>query len=181
MKTMKHRQAERLVNRVTRRLRFGMNAQRGFTLIELLVVIIIIAVLCTIAIPTFLGQRQHAHDAAAYSMVRNALTAMQGAFVDTGDYTKITTADLRAIEPSIMFVDGGGDLVGTNPAWMSDAIPANAADRQVAFFAQSKTVADLACVSASGNRFGIQVDTVTIGQSGYVKVKVVEGTTQLGW
>jgi prepilin-type N-terminal cleavage/methylation domain-containing protein len=181
MKTMKHKQAESVVNRVTRRLRFGMNAQRGFTLIELLVVIIIIAILCAIAIPTFLGQRQRAQDAAAYTLVRNALTALQGAFVDTVDYTKITAATLRAIEPSINFVDGGGDLVSTDPAWMSDAIPANAANNQVAFFPQSKTVADLACVSASGNRFGIQLDTVHISGSGYVKVKVVEGTTQLGW
>jgi len=181
MKTMKHKQAERVVNRVTRRLRFGMNTQRGFTLIELLVVIIIIAILCTIAIPTFLGQRQHAQDAAAYTLVRNALTALQGAFVDTVDYTKITAADLQTIEPSIHFVDGGGDLVSTGPAWMSATIPANAANNQVAFFAQSKTVADLACVSASGNRFGLQVDTVNTGNSGYVKVKVVEGTTNLGW
>ena len=179
--TIKHKQAERMVNRVTRRLRHGMNTERGFTLIELLVVIIIIAILCTIAIPTFLGQRQHAQDAAAYTLVRNALTALQGAFVDTGDYTKITTASLQGMEPGIKFVDGGGDLVTTDPAWVSDAVPANAASNQVAFSAQSKTVADLACVSASGNRFGIQVDTVHVDDSGYVKVKVVEGTTSLGW
>ena len=158
-----------------------MNAQRGFTLIELLVVIIIIAILCTIAIPTFLGQRQRAQDAAAYTLVRNALTALQGAFVDTTDYTKITAADLQAIEPSIHFVDGGGDLVSTAPPWMSATIPATAVNNQVAFFPQSKTVADLACVSASGNRFGIQVDTVSVGNNGYVKVKVVEGTTGIGW
>ena len=181
MKTMKHMQAERVVSGVTRRLRFGTNTQHGFTLIELLVVIIIIAVLCTIAIPTFLGQRQHAQDAAAYTLVRNALTALQGAFVDTGDYTKVTTASLHAMEPGINFVDGAADLVSTEPAWMSDAVPANAANNQVAFFPESKTVADLACVSASGNRFGIQVDTVSIGNSGYVKVKVVEGTVGIGW
>ncbi len=74
------------VIRITTRLRHGSRGQAGFTLIELLVVIIIIAVLATIAIPTFMGQRQHAQDAAAYSLVRNALTALQGAFVDTGDY-----------------------------------------------------------------------------------------------
>jgi type IV pilus assembly protein PilA len=39
-----------------------MKSEKGFTLIELLVVIIIIAILAAIAIPTFLGQRQKAHD-----------------------------------------------------------------------------------------------------------------------
>ena len=49
------------------RLRKRMKGEKGFTLIELLVVIIIIAILAAIAIPTFLGQRQKAQDAAAKS------------------------------------------------------------------------------------------------------------------
>ena len=164
-----------------RRLRFGMDSQRGFTLIELLVVIIIIAILATIAIPTFMGQRQHAHDAAAYSMVRNALTALQGAFTDTGDYRTISAADLRAIEPSINFVDGGEDLVSTSPAWINATVAADATNHEVAYYPQSKTVADLMSVSSSGNRFGIQVDTVSVNNTGYVKVKVIEGSAGIGW
>ncbi len=38
------------------------------------------------------------------------------------------------------------------------------------------TVADLASVSASGNTFGIQIDTVSLNESGYAKVKLIEGT-----
>jgi prepilin-type N-terminal cleavage/methylation domain-containing protein len=105
MKSIDCTQGAKRVGRITARLRAGARDQAGFTLIELLVVIIIIAVLATIAIPTFVGQRTHAQDAAAYSLVRNALTALQGAFADTGDYTRVTAADLSSIEPGIDWVE----------------------------------------------------------------------------
>lgn len=155
--------------------------EAGFTLIELLVVIIILAVLATVGIPTFLGQRQRAHDAAAYTLVRNALTALQAALVDTGDYTLVTTDHLASIEPSIVWVESGEDLVSTAPAWIAEDVGAEAKANEVAFYLQSKTVADLASVSESGNIFGIQVDTVDVSETGYVKVKLIEGETSLGW
>ncbi len=82
-----------------------MKGEKGFTLIELLVVIIIIAILAAIAIPTFLGQRSKAQDASAKSLVRNAMTAMESAYVDSRTYDPTTVdADvLNAIEPSITF------------------------------------------------------------------------------
>ncbi|NLT34690.1 MAG: prepilin-type N-terminal cleavage/methylation domain-containing protein [Gaiellales bacterium] len=80
-----------------------MRGEGGFTLIELLVVIIIIAILAAIAIPTFLGQRQKAQDAAAKSLVRNAMTAVESAYVDTRDFGEVDADILLAIEPSIVF------------------------------------------------------------------------------
>lgn len=181
MRTHDEKQATIVAGRLSRRLKAGTRGRAGFTLIELLVVIIIIAVLATIAIPTFLGQRQNAHDAAAYTLVRNALTAMQAALVDTGDYRLVTPALLVSIEPSISWIESDEDLVGTSPAWISGSLAAEAEENEVAFYLESKAKADLASVSASGNSFGIQVDTVNILETGYVKVKVVEGTTLLGW
>jgi type IV pilus assembly protein PilA len=181
MTALTEERAKNLGARIVHRLRHGLRHQRGFTLIELLVVIIIIAILCAIAIPTFLGQRQHAQDSAAFSLVRNALTALQGAFVDTGDYREVTTADLNAIEPSIDFVDGAGGLVTVDPASMDPTITAEARLNQVAFYADSKNSADLASKSESGNLFGIQVDSLNVNETGYVKVKVIEGTVGLGW
>ena len=173
------------VIRITTRLRNGSRGQGGFTLIELLVVIIIIAVLATIAVPTFMGQRQKAQDAAAYTLVRNALTALQGAFVDIGDYEQITEADLEEIEPAIDWVMSDADLVSidvsADSAWISDAVGAAAVANQVAFFGEDHSVADLASVSASGNTFGIQLNTVSLNETGYAKVKVIDGEPGIGW
>lgn len=175
------RRTDRIATRIVRRLSRGFRESAGFTLIELLVVIIIIAVLASIAIPTFMGQRMHAQDAAAYTLVRNALTAMQGAFVDTGDYTAITEAELESIEPGIDWVMSSDDLVTTAPAWISGTVGADARANQVAFYPESAQVADLASVSESGNSFGIQVNTLILNETGYVKVKVIDGSADLGW
>ena len=173
--------SESLRGRWIRRLRLGMESRKGFTLIELLVVIIIIAILASIAIPTFMGQRQHAQDAVAYSLVRNALTAIQGAFVDTQDYTKLTAAGLHAVEPSIVFVGAGGSIVSTSPAGISNGITASASNREVAFYAETPHTIDVASKSDSGNMFGLQVDSLNVLNTGYVKVKVIDGSAGLGW
>jgi type IV pilus assembly protein PilA len=155
--------------------------QQGFTLVELLIVIIVIAILCAIAIPTFLGQRERANDTAAYSLVRNGLTVLQTAFVDTGDYLEIDTDMLNSIDTTIEWIDNGEDLVSTSPPGITPAVGAEAKSHQLAVCLQSSEVADIATESASGNWFGLQVDTVNLGENGYVKVKQVDGSADLGW
>jgi type IV pilus assembly protein PilA len=181
MNTDKEERTESVRARLIRRLRFGLQGRRGFTIIELLVVIIIIAILTTIAIPTYMGQREHAQDAAAYSLVRDSLTAVQGAFIDTNDYSDLTASGLNSFEPSIHFVQGGSPIVDTSPAAISGAITAAARNHEVQFYAESANVIELATRSDSGNLFGIRVNAIDLSNSGYVKVKVVDGSAGLGW
>src|SRR5579863_10500226 len=83
--------------------------EQGFTLIELMVVVLIIAILIAIAIPTFLGARQKAQDRAAQSDLRNALTTVKTAYVDSQSYAADASANAWAsIEPSLAWVSAGG-------------------------------------------------------------------------
>ena len=88
---------------------------------------------------------------------------------------------LNEIETTITFIEAPGDLVDTSPPGIAAGAEADAREGEVLFYAQSATVMDIASQSESGNWFGIQVDGLNLDETGYVKVKVVDGSADLGW
>ena len=138
-------------------IRKRMKGEKGFTLIELLVVIIIIAILAAIAIPTFLGQRQKAQDAAAKSLVRNSMTAIESGYVDARTFDPtvagMQVADLQAIEPSIKF------LILAN----AGTAPTATASTNTVNYTGTATTYEVGTVSASGKTFGVGVNKAAGG------------------
>ncbi len=84
--------------------------EAGFALIDLLLVIIVIAILATIAVPSYIGSRERAEDAAASANVREAVPAVEAYYADHGTYAKaspaLTPEHLRATYDAGVAVDG---------------------------------------------------------------------------
>jgi type IV pilus assembly protein PilA len=78
----------------------------AFSLIELLVVLIIIGILAAIAIASFTGQQNKAHDADAKAGARSAQLAMETYFVDHKSYAGATVSDLQSVQPSLADAPG---------------------------------------------------------------------------
>lgn len=157
-------------------------ASTGFTLVEVLVVIIIVAILAAIAIPSYFKYRENAMDSAAINLVRNGLTVVQSALADNGSYEGITEAQLESIENNMDWIECSENIVtvGATPG-ISDATLARAQEGEIVYFLESRNRIDLASRSESGGWFGMQVDIVSQTDTGYIKVKVIEGTAEEGW
>jgi type IV pilus assembly protein PilA len=88
-----------------RRRRLHPGGEEGFTLVELIVVVVILGVLVTIAVPTFLGARNRAQDSAAKASIRTAFTAGRIIFSTTDSYAAATLLELSDTETSLTWVD----------------------------------------------------------------------------
>jgi prepilin-type N-terminal cleavage/methylation domain-containing protein len=82
----------------------------GFTLIELLVVLLIIGILLSIAIPSYLGFEKKAQQTAAMSDVRSAIPDAEAYYSDNNSYTAMTATGLHTTYDSGLDVSSSGSI-----------------------------------------------------------------------
>lgn len=96
-----------------RLLRQLIRDESGFTLIELLMVMLIIGLLATMALGTFLSKRTTAADAAAKSLINDSEQAATIYGVNGAGYNGMTAGGLKAVISSINIVPNGQAVLAT--------------------------------------------------------------------
>ena len=99
------------------KLRQRLAREEGFTLIELLVVIVIIGILLAIAVPSYLGFRDRANDAAAKANIRSAVPSAEAYYSDNGNYTGMTIVGLKTTYDSGLKSAGSHAVTLPAGAW----------------------------------------------------------------
>ena len=104
----------RIVKKATAKI---MNRESGFTLTELAVAMLVVGILASVAVPSFLGSRNNAYDKEAQNSINLVMNAALGLYQNQGDFSDASTAgcgsdagvsvttalaaDLQKIEPNV--------------------------------------------------------------------------------
>ena len=85
--------------------------ESGFTLTELAVAMLVVGILASVAVPSFLGSRNNAYDKEAQNSINLAVNAALNLYQNQGDFSDANTAqcgdssqlaaDLQKIEPNV--------------------------------------------------------------------------------
>jgi type IV pilus assembly protein PilA len=123
---MRHRIADRVRTR----------NDDGFTLVELVVIVLIIGLLITLAIPSFMRVRQRAADRNAQGNARTSLIAAKSHLLDGADWSTINYTLLKAAEPTLTITYGVG-VFSSGPREV--AVQSTANDIRIAVWSISGT------------------------------------------
>ena len=88
--------------------------ESGFTLTELAVAMLVVGILASVAVPSFLGSRNNAYDKEAQNSIELAMNAALSLYQNQGDFSdassaqcgdsSLLAADLQKIEPNVDMV-----------------------------------------------------------------------------
>jgi len=93
------------------------NRESGFTLTELAIGMLVIGILASVAVPSFLGARNSAYDKEAQASLIAVLNAADIHYANQGDYSDATTAqcgDSTALAADIQKLEPGIDAVAAS-------------------------------------------------------------------
>ena len=117
----------RIVKKATSKIT---NRESGFTLTELAIGMLVVGILASVAVPSFLGARNNAYDKEAQASLIAVMNAADILYANQGDFSDASTAgcgsnasqtllaaDIQKLEPGIDAV--GGLVSSTNPLTVS--------------------------------------------------------------
>jgi hypothetical protein len=104
---------------------------------------------------------EKAYDEAAQTLLRNAMTAVDAAFVESADYASVNVSMLGTMEPAIHWKEGRPGIYSGPPT------SAKTAQNAVAFIGTGRLTYELGTWSTSGAKFGVKMDKAGGGATYY--------------